>query len=332
MSAKPSMPITTSKEKSGQSGKPTVALALGGGGARGIAHILMLEVFDELGIRPTVIAGTSIGALFGAAYASGMTAKQIRAYTEETLERRFDLMRQVFAARSEPVQMLLRVLPIRTSLISSAALLELVYPGHVAKDFADLKIPLKVVATDLKTHETIVFEQGPLRPAVAASIAIPVLFSPIALDDRLLVDGGLVNPLPFDLIDGAADITVAVDVTGGSADGEFAARPTAVEVMVESFQILQKSVTRERLRYRRPDILIDASVNRFGALEFYRPAEIIEAARPAKEKLKAELVRALSATPAGRAIVPQETRQTLPSKTTPESRPSPRRGASRRSS
>ena len=292
--------------------KPTVALALGGGGARGIAHILMLEVFDELGIRPTVIAGTSIGALFGAAYASGMTAKQIRAYTEETLERRFDLMRQVFAARSEPVQMLLRVLPIRTSLISSSALLDLVFPGHVAKNFADLKIPLKVVATDLNSHDEVVFAEGPLRSAVAASIAIPVLFSPVPWEGRLLVDGGLVNPLPFDLIEGAADITVAVDVTCGAAQGDLGARPTAVEVMVESFQILQKSMTRERLRYRQPDILIDAAVNQFGALEFYRPDEIMEAAKPAKEKLKTELLHALSMTPTGQALVSQPSQPPSP--------------------
>ena len=121
----------------GNAQKPTVALALGGGGARGIAHILMLEVFDELGIRPTLIAGTSIGALYGAAYASGLTAAQIRAYTDETLAHRFDLVRQLFAARSEPVQKLLKLLPVRTSLLNPATLLDLVFPGQVAKDFAD---------------------------------------------------------------------------------------------------------------------------------------------------------------------------------------------------
>jgi len=191
---------------------PSVALALGGGGARGLAHILMLEVFDELGIKPTIIAGTSIGALYGAAYASGLSAKQIRAYTEEILGRRLDLIRQLFASRSEPVQRLLRVVPVRSSLLNSATLLDLLYPDQVAKDFSELSIPLKVVATDLASQEAVVLDSGPLRPAVAASIAIPVLFSPVILDGRMMVDGGLANPLPFDLIDGAADITVAIDV------------------------------------------------------------------------------------------------------------------------
>src|SRR6478736_5956419 len=83
-------------------GRPTVALALGGGGARGIAHILMLEVFDELGIRPKVIAGTSIGSIFGAAYASGMSAALIRAHVEEALSQRFGIARHLLSARSAP--------------------------------------------------------------------------------------------------------------------------------------------------------------------------------------------------------------------------------------
>ena len=75
--------------------RPSIALALGGGGARGLAHILMLEVFDELGLKPQVIAGTSVGAIFGAAYASGLSARLIRAHTEEMLGRRFEIVRQL---------------------------------------------------------------------------------------------------------------------------------------------------------------------------------------------------------------------------------------------
>src|SRR5262245_30562990 len=84
--------------------RPSIALALGGGGARGLAHILVLEVLDELGIRPKIVAGTSIGALIGATYALGLPAFRIRATVEEMLGDRFDLMRQLFAARSDPVQ------------------------------------------------------------------------------------------------------------------------------------------------------------------------------------------------------------------------------------
>lgn len=284
---------------------PSVALALGGGGARGLAHILMLEVFDELGIKPTVIAGTSIGALYGAAYASGLNAVQIRAYTEEILGRRFDLVRQLFAARSEPVQRLLRVLPVRSALLNSATLLDLLFPDRVPKSFSELDIPLKVVATDLASQEPMVLDSGPLRPAVAASIAIPVLFSPVVIDGRTLVDGGLVNPLPFDLIDGAADVTVAIDVNAKTAEADIGPRPTAVEVMVQSIQILQKAITRERLRYRRPDILIQVAVDQFGVLEFTKPHEILEAAQPAKAALRRELLRVLETGTPGHAVAPR---------------------------
>ena len=80
--------------------RPSVALALGGGGARGLAHILMLEVLDELGLKPTVIAGTSIGAIFGAAYASGLSARLIRAHSEEVLSQRFGFAQALLAARN----------------------------------------------------------------------------------------------------------------------------------------------------------------------------------------------------------------------------------------
>src|SRR5262245_66293558 len=92
--------------------RPSIALALGGGGARGLAHILMLEVFDELGLKPKIIAGTSIGALFGAAYASGLPAALIRAHAEQILSQRLDIARLLFAARAEQIMTLLNVMAV----------------------------------------------------------------------------------------------------------------------------------------------------------------------------------------------------------------------------
>ena len=102
-------------------------------GARGLAHILMLEVFDELGIKPKVIAGTSIGAMFGAAYASGLSARLIRAHAEEALSQRFDIVRQLLSARSEPVLKILNILPIRSALLKPETLLELHAALHGAR-------------------------------------------------------------------------------------------------------------------------------------------------------------------------------------------------------
>ena len=189
---KPTLPV----------GRPTIALALGGGGARGLAHILMLEVFDELGIRPKVIAGTSIGAIFGAAYASGLSAKLIRAHAEEALSQRFGIARHLLSARSEPVLKILNILPIRSALLNAEALLELMLASAMARDFADLEIPLKIVATDYYAQEQAILTEGSLRTAVAASIALPALFTPVTINGRMLMDGGLTNPLPFDVLNG----------------------------------------------------------------------------------------------------------------------------------
>lgn len=280
--------------------KPRIGLALGGGGARGLAHILMLEVFDEMGIKPDIIAGTSIGAIFGAAYASGLSAAQIRTHTQDLLSRRAELMRQFFAARNQPIQRLLNVFALRSALLHPEALLDLVMPETVATDFADLKIPLRVIAADFYTQEQVVFAQGSLRHAVAASMALPALFKPVAnrtgpQGELALMDGGLVNPLPFDVIAPKADIVIAINVSGAGRLPQDRTPPKALESIVASLQILQHTIVREKLRARQPDILIDIDVGRFHVLEFHKLKEVLESAAPAKVELRQKLDRILSA-------------------------------------
>ena len=274
--------------------RPSIALALGGGGARGLAHVLMLEALDEMGVRPALIVGTSIGAVFGAAYASGLSARLIRAHTEEVLGQRFGFAQALLAARSEPVLKLLNFLPIRSALLNPALLLDQVLPSKVARDFAGLAIPFKAVATDFYAREQVVIDSGDLRSAVAASIALPALFSGVEREGRLLMDGGLVNPLPFDVAAGAADITVAVDVTGASGGPGRRTQPSALAALVSSSQILQRSIVREKLKAARPDIYIDVDVDRFHVLEFHRFKEVLAAAQPAKERLQRQLERVLA--------------------------------------
>lgn len=286
--------------------RPSVALALGGGGARGLAHIAVLEVLDELKIVPKAIAGTSIGALYGAGYAAGYSAAQIKALTLETLGTRFDIFRQLFAARSQPVQKLFNLLPLRSALLDAPAVIDLVLPSRMPTDFSELKIPLAVVATDLETREPVIFSKGPLKPAIASSIAIPVIFSPVDYDGRQLVDGGLVNPLPYDLLKGAADIVVAIDVSGGAGPPKTVERPSAIDVFVTAVQILEKSVTRERLRHQPPDIYVDVDLDRFNAFDFFKPREILEATEPIKANFRRQLERVLAAETAYEVVVATE--------------------------
>jgi NTE family protein len=267
----------------------SIGLALGGGGARGLAHILVLEVLDELGVRPARITGTSIGAIYGAAYASGLSAAHIRAHTEEVLSQRFDLARRLFAARANPVGHLLNLLPIRTALMSAESLMDLLLPSRVAATFEALPIPLQVVATDFWAQAPAVLSNGPLKPAVAASMALPAIFSPVMIAGRALVDGGLVDPLPFDLLTGQVDLTIAVDVAGARKREEGTTLPSGVEVLMAASQIFQHTIVQEKLRASQPDIYLDCPVGDFTVLDFHRFKEVFAAAAPVKDQLKRQL-------------------------------------------
>ena len=273
--------------------RPLIGLALGGGGARGLAHLVVLETLDELGLRPDVISGTSIGAIDGACYAAGLSGKMLRAHTEEILSQRVDLIRQMISARADPIAKFLSFFPVRGALLNAETLLDAILPSKVPASFEALSIPLRIVATDFYAQEPIVLTAGPLRRAVAASMALPALFSPIMLDGRAAVDGGLVNPLPFDVIAREADITIAIDVSGAARGDAKGVQPSAVEVLMASSQILQRSIVREKLRAQQPDIYIDCAVDAFTVLDFHRFREILASSAPAKEQLKRQLDRVL---------------------------------------
>jgi NTE family protein len=192
----------------------TFGLALGGGGARGLAHIVVLEAFDELGVRPSLIAGTSIGAVVGAAYAAGMSGRAIREHATRSLRDRSGVMAALIASRVGRLADIVSGFG-NPFLIDGERLLDRLWPEAVPERFEDLLLPLEVAATDYHARAEAAFTTGPLGPAVAASIAIPGVIRPVRLGERLLVDGGAVNPLPFDRLIGRADVIVAVDVTGG---------------------------------------------------------------------------------------------------------------------
>lgn len=277
---------------SGPQATPTIALALGGGGARGLAHILMLEAFDELGLKPKVIAGTSIGAIFGAAYASGISAREIHAHVEVILGERFGLARELISARATS---LMGLFAQRSALLKPQMLLELLMPRKLADDFAQLEIPLKIVATDFYAQEPVIFSSGPLKQAIAASMALPVIFEPVVVDERALIDGGLVNPLPFDILFGEADIVVAIDVAGNPVASPTRPIPTATEALWASSFIFERTIIAEKLKSRQPDIYVAAGTGHFQVLDFLKYRHILEAAMPAKERLKAQLARVLGA-------------------------------------
>lgn len=274
---------------------PRIGLALGSGGAGGLAHIMMLEVFDELGIRPYHIAGTSIGAIIGAFYASGMPAAQIRELAADLVIEDQDTWRDIlFEKNVFSWARMVRPQFRRGGLVSPKAFLTLLYEGIEQRRFEELDIPLSIVATDLWRREPVVYDQGPFRPAVEASAALPGLFTPVELDDRMLVDGGAVNPVPWDVLSGSCDVTIAVDVTGSRTRTD-ALSP--LEAIFNTFIIMQGSIAAAKRAHAEPDIYVEAGISDIRALEFHRLDEICAQAEPARDELKRRLSRLLGGTP-----------------------------------
>jgi NTE family protein len=268
-----------------------IGLALGGGGARGLAHILILECFDELGIRPAVMAGTSIGAVIGWAYASGVPAKDIRKDALLKLKDRRKIIARLFEARVGRFTRLVSGGG-NPMLIDGEALLPLFMPDGVALHFENLTIPFSVVATDFHGRCEAVFRSGPLQPAVAGSAAIPGLVRPVLHEGRVLIDGGAINPLPFDVIEGECDIVVAVDVIGGLPVPTKPV-PDPWEAMFGSLQILQSTIAQSKIARRPPDVLIRPKVGGYRVLDFVKAQGILKAGEPCKDDLKKALEKVL---------------------------------------
>jgi NTE family protein len=179
-------------------------------------------------------------------------------------------------------------------MLDSQTCLDLFWPDKVPDHFSQLATALYVVATDFHACSEVVFSTGVLAPAVASSMAIPGLFRPVEFAGRVLVDGGAVNALPYDLLFDRADIVVAVDVTFG---GRMRVRrmPTPFGAMFGTAQIMQGAITAQKIKIRPPDILLRPPVQRFSVLDFLRAGQILHAAEVAKEDLKRALSSRVSA-------------------------------------
>ena len=269
----------------------TIGLALGGGAARGLAHVLMLEALDELGLAPVTIAGTSMGSIVGASYAAGLSGAQIRAHFEQLFDKRSALFKRLQARW--PGSLLKLWNPLTPALVNGETLFQIMLPDAVPQTFEELKIPLAIVATDFYSQDEVVLRHGRLIPAVAASSALPSLITPVEIDGRVLIDGGYVNPTPFDLLRTEAAITIGVDVTGAPQPRVGGKLPGSLETWIGAMQITFRSIVREKLRTDAPDIMIRPNVGGFAALDFYKFREIFAASEPAKDELKRALEAAL---------------------------------------
>ena len=277
---------------------PRIGLALGSGSARGWAHIGAIRALEERGIKPDFICGTSIGALVGAAYASG----------------ELDRLEQWVTGLAWTTVVRLMDLTWRGGLIRGQRLFTLFRTIFQDRDIDDLPIPYGAVATELYSGRELWLRHGKVLDAVRASCAMPGLFTPIVRENVVVVDGGLVNPVPVSMCRAlGADLVIAVDLSWGKlgpyrergravaprevpgwlarlrpslvekkSDGESPPTiPSIFEVFMTSLDVVEMRVARSRLSGDPADVLLTPLLPDFATMDYHRAAEAIEEGRAA---------------------------------------------------
>lgn len=281
--------------------KPCIGLALGGGAARGWAHVGVIRALEEAGIRPDLICGTSVGALVGAAYAAG----EIDHFEQWVL--------------GMGLKEVVSFLDVRLNggVLKGEKLMEFYRTNFVDLPIEQLAMPFGAVATSLHNGAEVWLRSGSTVEAIRASIALPGLLSPVLREEQILVDGGLVNPVPVSLARAmGADIVIAVDLNSdllgrhlrddiptppptdpvsewlkklqdnfspmmpwNSSDSP--KLPSMLDVVTSGINIMQVRITRSRMAGDPPDVTISPQLSHLGLLEFHRAKEAIEVGRSA---------------------------------------------------
>ncbi|MEW6041589.1 MAG: patatin-like phospholipase family protein, partial [Elusimicrobiota bacterium] len=257
--------------------RPRIAVVLSGGGARGLAHIGVLKVFKEEGVPIDVITGTSVGALVGALYCSGVSPEKIEEMAGDVGWA--DLTNISNASIIELV--------VAGKLLSSENMERYISENIGNKQFHELKTQFACTATDLKTGEKIIFREGDVASAVRASATIPGLFSPVEYRHRYLVDGGLVDNIPTDLARSlGADVVVAIDI---QADFTRYSASNVLLALNQAIYIQGSLLSSESLK--KADIVIQPKVSDVSAYELWRGRECIEAGIVAARQSMREIKR-----------------------------------------
>lgn len=301
--------------------RPSLGVALGAGSARGWAHIGVIQALSEMGLQPDVVAGTSIGALVGASYATGKLDELARWVSQLSWQQVVGYLDPSFSG----------------GLIAGKKLFEFFRNHFEDCDIGSLPIPFGAVATDFDTGREVWLQKGSLLNAVRASVALPGIFTPVHHEHRWLLDGGLVNPIPVSLCRAmGAEVVVAVDLSadllqrhrraptageaqqeleadveneaGGSRDlraffrqqvisikssliktGSDAGSPSLIDIVLRSVNIMQTRISRSRMAGDPPELVITPYLSHILLMEFHRAQEAIKEGRHAVERVAPEL-------------------------------------------
>jgi NTE family protein len=241
---------------------PRIGLALGGGAARGFAHIGVIQVLEEAGIRPALVTGTSAGSLVAAIYASGKTGVQLQ-QVAETMEE---------AAMAD------WTLPLFSrGMLKGEALARYVNTQVRSKPIEDMPLPLGIVATDLNSGLSVIFQRGNTGTAVRASSAVPAVFQPVQISGREYVDGGLVSPVPVRAARSmGAELVIAIDISS-APEGNLAGG--TMEILLQTFAIMGKSINTFELK--EADVVVRPALQGVSSADFGARKRSIEAGRQA---------------------------------------------------
>ncbi|GAB2761517.1 patatin-like phospholipase family protein [Salinimicrobium soli] len=279
---------------------PKVGLVLSGGGAKGLAHIGVLQTLEDAGVKIDYIGGTSMGAIIGALYSAGYTAHQLDSIFHKT---NFNILIQDELPRSaktfyekRDAEKYALTLPFDNFSVSFPSALsrgqnvynlmsKLTLHLQDKSDFTKLPIPFFAVATDVETGNEVILDRGYLPQAISASAAIPSLFSPVLVDGRMLTDGGVANNYPVEeMRKRGADIIIGVDVQDTLAGREDLRSVFEILTQISNFNTIKQM----KAKIVKTDIYIDPDITPFNVMSFELGKDIIEAGREAAEKYKDE--------------------------------------------
>ena len=267
--------------------KPKVGLVLSGGGAKGFAHIGVLKVIDSLGIKIDYISGTSMGAIIGSLYATGYSGKQLERMFEsqdfdELINDKFPRSSKSFYDR-ENIEKYAISLPFDNFKISFPSALsrgqnvynllyQLMLPVNEIKDFEKLPIPFFCIATDIETGESLILDKGRLAEAVTASGALPTLFQPVIIGDRILIDGGVTNNFPVEELRAKGmNIIIGVDVQDALKDRDYLKSALDILFQINNFKTISLMKNKAPLT----DIYIKPDITNYSVISFNEGEDII---------------------------------------------------------
>ncbi|MFL6695354.1 MAG: patatin-like phospholipase family protein [Ramlibacter sp.] len=255
---------------------PRLGLALGGGAARGFAHVGVIQVLEEAGLRPDLVVGTSAGSLVATLYASGRSGVQLQQVAEAMDEAAFtDWTLPLF----------------NRGMLRGEALSRYVNAQVGNRLIEQMPLPLGIVATRLDTGEGVLFQRGDTGTAVRASSAVPAVFLPVHISGYDYVDGGLVAPVPVRYArQMGAEVIIAVDISA-APEGNTASDP--IQMLLQTFAIMGKTINRSELQ--QADIVVRPALVGMGSADFASKRRAIEAGRRAMQRLLPQLQAAIAA-------------------------------------